>query len=71
MNRKKRKSRALSPKVLDYIFKNRPHKEWVDIAIMLDREGMTTVRGKKWTGGNLKCAFERYAATFSPYSDLI
>lgn len=61
-------SRAITPKILDYITSNRPQLGWIEIAILLDREGIRTALGKKWTGNNLKCAFERYAATNSPYA---
>lgn len=69
--RGKRISRAITPRILNYITSNRPQVGWIDIAILLDREGIRTAQGKTWTGNNLKCAFERYAATCSEYADLL
>lgn len=68
IRRGNRISRAITRETLGYITSNRTQLGWPEIAILLDREGIRTARGKKWTGNNLKCAFERFAATYSPYA---
>ena len=68
LRRRNRSSGAITSEILDYITSYRPGLDWNEIAIKLDRERIMTVTGKKWTGNNLKCAFQRYAATSSPYA---
>ena len=69
--RNRKRGQAITPKILEYITRGRPHTKWDVIAYQLNRDKIRTVTNMQWTGHNLECQFERYAAGFSPYADLL